>query len=59
MSYIDVLIPLIAGLLFASNPELLVRDTVPDFMAKRKRIRIAGLLLIGIAALYAVIRYGE
>jgi len=56
MSCIDVLIPFLIGCFFASSPQSLVKGTVPSYEKKRKLVRISGFALIGISALYFVIK---
>jgi hypothetical protein len=57
MSAIDVLIPLIAGVLLVARPQLFFKNvgSAEDLAKKRRRMRLIGYGLLGVAALYAVI----
>ena len=58
MAYIDILIPVAIGLLLALRPRSFVKpdsDSAKD-PAKLRRLRLIGVALLGVAALYAVIR---
>jgi hypothetical protein len=57
MSVADVLIPLIAGILLVARPQMFFKNAgSDDEMAKRRRrMRTIGYVLLGVAALYAVI----
>lgn len=54
MSYIDVAIPAIAGILALVRPEMFLRKA-PD-MRKLRLIRLIGVALLVVAALYLAIR---
>jgi hypothetical protein len=57
MSVVDVLIPLIAGILLVARPEIFFKHGGSDeeMAKKRRRMRTIGYVLLGVAALYAVI----
>ena len=57
MSAIDVLIPLIAGVLLVARPQLFFKNvgSAEDLAKKSRRMRLIGYGLLGVAALYAVI----
>ena len=54
MSYIDVAIPAIAGMLALARPEIFLRK--PPDMRKLRLIRLFGVLLLVVAAVYLVLR---
>jgi hypothetical protein len=54
MSYIDVAIPAIAGILALVRPEIFIRR--PPDMRKLRLIRLFGVLLLVVAAVYLSIR---
>ena len=58
MTYIDVLIPAFGGILALTLTNALVKPSGnPAKDASRKRLlRIAGIVLLGVAALYLVIK---
>ena len=53
MGTIDVLIPAVAGLACVLFPDLMARNASP---AKLSRIRKIGFVLLGVAALYLMIK---
>jgi hypothetical protein len=61
MSLVDVMIPLVGGVLALSQPKLLLKkDTPPDQVeAKVRMLRRAGLVLIGVAVLFALLALGR
>jgi uncharacterized protein YjeT (DUF2065 family) len=56
MSYIDVLIPGIIGLLLVTSPRLFTKAQGETFEKTRRKLRTIGLVLIGVALLYLVLR---
>jgi hypothetical protein len=54
MSYIDVAIPALAGLLALTRPEMFLRR--PPDMRKLRLIRLFGVLLLVVAAVYLALR---
>jgi hypothetical protein len=54
MSYIDVAIPAIAGLLALARPDMFFRK--PPDMRKLRLIRLFGVLLLVVAAIYLALR---
>jgi hypothetical protein len=57
MSVVDVLIPLIAGILLVARPQMFFKNAGSDeeMAKKRRRMRTIGYVLLGVAALYVVI----
>ena len=57
MSVVDVLIPLIAGILMVARPQIFFKSGgSPEEVAKKSRLlRKIGYVLLGVAALYCVI----
>jgi hypothetical protein len=57
MSAVDVLIPLIAGVLLVARPQLFFKNvgSEEELAKKRRLMRTIGYVLVGVAALYAVI----
>ena len=57
MSVVDVLIPLMAGVLLVARPQIFFKSAGPDeeIARKRRRMRSIGYVLLGVAALYVVI----
>ena len=57
MSVVDVLIPLIAGVLLVAQPQIFFKSAGSDEerARKRRRVRLIGYVLLGVAALYFVI----
>ena len=57
MSVVDVLIPLIAGILLVARPQIFFKNAGSDeeMAKKRRRMRMIGYVLLGVAALYVVI----
>lgn len=56
MGYIDILIPLLAGILFLTLPEKLLKPTDTNFKKKKSLISKCGYVLIGISVLYFLIK---
>lgn len=58
MSYIDVAIPLVIGLLLAACPQLMTKQTATvtdeEYARRKDKFRKIGCLLIGVAAIYFV-----
>ena len=61
MSPVDVLIPLIAGLLLVARPQLFFKNvgSEEELAKKTRRMRTIGYALVGVAALYAVLALAE
>ena len=57
MSVVDVLIPLIAGILLVARPQIFFKGGGPDeeVAKKRRRMRNIGYVLLGVAVLYFVV----
>jgi hypothetical protein len=56
MSYIDVLIPGIIGLLLVTSPRLFTKAQGETFERTKRRLKTIGFLLIGVALLYLILR---
>ncbi len=56
MSYVDVLIPGIIGLLLVTMPRLFTKAQGETFEKARKKLRTIGFVLIGVALLYLMLR---
>jgi hypothetical protein len=61
MSLFDALIPFVAGLLMVARPQIFFKNAGPKAKADSRthRIRMIGYVLLGIAALYAMIAFVE
>ena len=57
MSVVDVLIPLIAGILLVARPQIFFKNagSHEEMAKKRRRMRAIGYVLLGVAALYVMI----
>jgi len=55
MSYYDILLPLVIGCAAVASPETFVKVTSPNYEKKRKRLRITGLVLIGVGVIFVVV----
>lgn len=55
MSYIDIIIPLIGGIVFAFFPETLLKTKDDTFEKKKSLIQKSGYALLGVSVLYLVI----
>ena len=56
MSYIDVLIPGIIGLLLVTSPRLFTKAQGETFEKTKRKLRTIGFVLLGVALLYLVLR---
>jgi uncharacterized protein YjeT (DUF2065 family) len=56
MSYIDVLIPGIIGLLLVTSPRLFTKAQGETFEKTKRRLKTIGFLLIGVALFYLILR---
>jgi len=61
MSLIDVLIPLVPGILLVAFPNILTSTTASaeDAAKKRSKLRKIGYVLVGVAALYFLLILAE
>jgi hypothetical protein len=61
MSMIDVVIPMVFGILLVACPRLFVKKDLPELAAKTRsaNLRRLGYLLIGVSALFLVIELAE
>ncbi len=57
MGFIDILIPLIAGVLMVTSPQIFTRPQGEQFKKISKKLKTWGYVLIGVAALYALIKF--
>jgi hypothetical protein len=57
MSVVDLLIPLIAGILLVARPQIFFKSGGSDeeMAKKRRRMRFIGYVLLGVAVLYFVV----
>jgi uncharacterized protein YjeT (DUF2065 family) len=56
MSYLDVLIPGIIGLLLVTSPRLFTKAQGELFEKTKRRLNTIGFLLIGVALVYLILR---
>lgn len=56
MSYIDVLIPGIIGLLLLTSPRLFTKAEGERFEKVKGKLRTIGFVLIGVAVLYLIVK---
>jgi uncharacterized protein YjeT (DUF2065 family) len=56
MSYVDVLIPGIIGLLLVTSPRLFTKAQGETFEKTKRRLKTIGFLLMGVALLYLILR---
>lgn len=59
MSYIDVLIPGIIGLLLVTSPRLFTKAQGEVFERTKRKLRTIGFVLLGVALLYLIVRLVE
>jgi hypothetical protein len=57
MGYSDIYIPLALGLVLIFRGGKFLSPADPDFQRKRKRLRVGGLILLGVALLYTIITF--
>jgi len=57
MSYIDIYIPLIAGIIIILSPQSFVKPSDPSMEIKIKRIKMAGVGLVGVSILYGLVKF--
>jgi uncharacterized protein YjeT (DUF2065 family) len=56
MSYIDVAIPLFAGILLIISPRLFTKAQGEVFVRTKNKLRTLGIALICVAALYLAVK---
>jgi len=56
MSYIDVLIPGIIGLLLVTSPRLFTKSQGETFEKTKRKLKIIGFLLIDVTLVYLIFR---
>jgi uncharacterized protein YjeT (DUF2065 family) len=56
MSYIDVLIPGIVGLLLVTSPRMFTKSQGEAFEKTKSKLRTIGFVLLGVALLYLILR---
>jgi hypothetical protein len=59
MSYIDVLIPGVIGLLLVTSPRLFTKAEGEKFEKAKKTLKTIGFVLIGVAVLYSIVKMLE
>jgi hypothetical protein len=55
MSYIDLVIPLIGGIVFAFFPEFLLKTKDDTFEKKKSLIKKCGYALLGVSVLFLIL----
>jgi len=55
MSYIDIFIPLFAGIIFIAFPDILIQKQDATYEKKKSLFKKGGLVLIGVAAIYLLV----
>ncbi len=55
MSYVDIIIPLIGGIIFTFFPENLLKTRDDTFEKKKSLLKKCGYLLLGVSMLYLII----
>jgi len=56
MSYIDVLIPGIIGLLLVTSPRLFTKAQGETFEKTKRKLKRFGFILLGVALLFLILR---
>ena len=56
MGYIDILIPLIAGILLLLFPDIFIKETDASYQSKKANLKKVALLAIGVAIIYFFIK---
>lgn len=56
MNIIDVLIPLVFGLLLIFSPQLFVKQTSENFQKKKVTMRKIGIFFIAVSVVYLIIK---
>lgn len=56
MSYIDVLIPGIIGLLLVTSPRLFTKAQGALFEKTKRKLKTIGFVLLGVALLYLILK---
>ncbi|HLF78230.1 MAG TPA: hypothetical protein VJB57_12150 [Dehalococcoidia bacterium] len=56
MSYIDVLIPGILGLLLVTSPRLFTKAQGELFEKTKRKLKTIGFVLLGVALLYLILK---
>ena len=59
MSYVDVFIPLVGGFLLITQASLLAKRMGGKFGLTEKKLRIMGIILMGVALVYLLITIFE
>ena len=60
MSYIDVLIPGVVGLLLVTTPpRLFIKAQGEQFKQANAKLKMIGFVLIGVAVIYLVVKIAE
>jgi len=59
MSYIDVLIPGVIGLLLVTSPRLFTKAEGAKFEKAKKTLKTIGFVLIGVAVIYSITKMLE
>lgn len=56
MGYIDVIIPLVAGVTMLATPDAFVKPSQPNYLKKTRQFRIGGYVLLFVSLLYFVVK---
>jgi hypothetical protein len=56
MGTIDILIPLVIGLLFITCPQVIIKAEDPQFEKKKRTFQKIGYGLLGVSILYGIIK---
>ena len=59
MSYIDVLIPGVVGLLLLTSPRIFTKAEGEKFEKAKSKFRTIGFVLIGVAILYLIMKISQ
>jgi hypothetical protein len=59
MTFIDIFIPFVIGILLIASPKIFTKASGEKFERTKKKLRNIGFVLIGVAAIYSVVKFGE
>lgn len=55
---IDVLIPLVAGLLLIFSPQIFIKSTSANFEKSKATMKTIGIILVAVAVIYFLLSLG-
>ncbi|WP_018342200.1 hypothetical protein [Cytophaga aurantiaca] len=55
MSYIDIFIPLAAGIIFLAFPDILIQKQDASYHKKKSLFKKGGLILLGVSIIYTIV----